>query len=180
MTGTLEPTNQAYAVAKIAGVELVNSYAKQFGRKWLSVMPTNVYGPRDNFNDDDSHVLPALIRKIRNAMENDLNEVELWGTGNPRREFIHSKDLASALCLILESMPLDLKLINVGTGEELTIFELSKIVASALGFEGQIVFNTSMPDGTPRKVLDSSSLRSLGWKPKIRLEEGIYALTEAE
>ena len=176
LTGPLEPTNEAYAIAKIAGVKLINSYNKQFGHQWVSLMPTNVYGSRDNFLDDDSHVLPALIRKITAAQKSKAKTVELWGTGAPLREFIHASDLASAITYLLNQMPVEKDLINVGTGDEVSIKDLAEIIASNVGFRGDITFDTSMPDGTPRKIVDSSILRSLGWKPQVNLENGISAL----
>ena len=176
LTGPLEPTNEAYAIAKIAGVKLIKSYNQQFGHKWVSLMPTNVYGSRDNFLDDDSHVMPALIRKISAAQNSDAKQVELWGTGAPLREFIHASDLASAITHVLEQMPINEDLINVGTGDEVSINQLAELIASKLGFEGEITYDSSMPDGTPRKVVDSSILRNLGWKPRVPLEEGISRL----
>lgn len=176
LTGPLEPTNEAYALAKIAGVKLIKSYNQQYGHNWLSLMPTNVYGSKDNFLDDDSHVMPALIRKIRQAKENNTKVVELWGTGNPLREFIHSTDLASAIVFILNQMPIKEDLVNVGTGHELSIKDLASMLATKIGFEGEIRFDSSMPDGTPRKILDSSILSNLGWSPKIQLDEGVSRL----
>ena len=178
LTGPLEPTNEAYALAKIAGVKLISSYNKQYGYKWLSLMPTNVYGSKDNFLDDDSHVMPALIRKIRHAKENGAQAVQLWGTGTPLREFIHSTDLASAIVCILSKMPIEEDLVNVGTGYELSIKDLALLVATKIGFDGEIQFDPSMPDGTPRKALDSSIVRNLGWTPKVSLERGITILLE--
>ena len=176
LTGLLEPTNEAYAIAKIAGVKLIKSYNQQFGHQWVSLMPTNVYGSRDNFLDDDSHVMPALIRKISLAKRNNSKNVELWGTGAPLREFIHASDLASAIVYVLNQMPVEKDLINVGTGDEVSIRELAEIIAARVGFEGDIIFDTSMPDGTPRKILDSSILRGHGWEPLVNLEQGISML----
>lgn len=176
LTGPLEPTNEAYAIAKIAGVKLIDSYNKQFGHKWVSLMPTNVYGSKDNFLDDDSHVMPALIRKISAAQKNSEKTVELWGTGAPLREFIHASDLASAIAYVLTQMPIDQDLINVGTGDEVSIRDLAELIASKAGFEGEIIFDASMPDGTPRKIVDSSILRNLGWEPHVNLEDGISRL----
>lgn len=176
LTGSLEPTNEAYAIAKIAGVKLIKSYNQQFGHQWVSLMPTNVYGSRDNFLDDDSHVMPALIRKISAAQKNKAKTVELWGTGAPLREFIHASDLASAIAYVLTQMPIDQDLINVGTDDEVSIKDLAELIASKVGFEGQITFDTSMPDGTPRKIVNSSILRNLGWKPQVKLEDGIVRL----
>lgn len=176
LTGPLEPTNEAYAIAKIAGVKLIKSYNQQYGHKWISLMPTNVYGSKDNFLDDDSHVMPALIRKIRQANKNNAKVVELWGTGAPLREFIHASDLSSAIAHVLNVMPIKEDLMNVGTGDEVSIKNLANLIASKIGFEGEITFDSSMPDGTPRKIVDSSTLRNLGWKPRVNLEDGISLL----
>ena len=173
MTGTLEPTNQAYAIAKIAGVNLVQSYNLQHAHRWVSLMPTNVYGIRDDFVSEDSHVMPALVRKIVQAKAKGLNEVQLWGTGAPQREFIHASDLADAIVFVLTKMPIEHDLVNVGTKSEVTIFELASMVAEAAGYKGRIVFDDSMPDGTPRKVLDSSIIEGMGWTAKYSLNEGI-------
>ena len=177
LTGPLEKTNSAYAIAKIAGIELIQSYRKQFGRRWIALMPTNMYGPRDNFNLEQSHVLPALINRFVTAKEEKLPSVTLWGTGSPRREFLHSQDLADATLLALERYDSDQHL-NIGTGEDVTIKELASIVSSEAGFEGEINWDTSKPDGTPRKVLDVSRLRGLGWSPKIELRDGIRSTIE--
>ena len=177
LTGPLEKTNSAYAIAKIAGIELIQSYRKQFGRRWIALMPTNMYGPRDNFNLEQSHVLPALINRFVTAKEEKLPSVTLWGTGSPRREFLHSQDLADATLLALERYDSDQHL-NIGTGEDVTIKELATIVATEAGFEGEIDWDTSKPDGTPRKVLDVSRLRGLGWSPKIELRDGIRSTIE--
>lgn len=176
LTGPLEPTNEAYAIAKIAGVKLIKSYNQQFGHKWVSLMPTNVYGSKDNFTDDDSHVMPALIRKISSAKINNAKTVELWGTGSPLREFIHASDLASAITHVVTKMPIEEDLINVGTGEEVSIKDLAQLIATKVGFEGEITFDASMPDGTPRKLVDTSILRNLGWRPRVSLEKGISLL----
>ena len=172
LTGPLEKTNSAYAIAKIAGIELIRSYRKQFGHRWISLMPTNMYGPKDNFELENSHVLPALINRFVTATENKDRSVTLWGTGGPMREFLHSRDLAQAVLLSLDKYDEDSHL-NVGTGEDLTIKELAAKIAKESGFEGEICWDSSKPDGTPRKVLDITRLKSLGWKPKITLEEGI-------
>ncbi len=172
LTGPLEKTNSAYAIAKIAGIELIRSYRKQFGHRWISLMPTNMYGPKDNFELENSHVLPALINRFVSATENKDRSVTLWGTGGPMREFLHSRDLAQAVLLSLDKYDEDSHL-NVGTGEDLTIKELAAKIAKESGFEGEICWDSSKPDGTPRKVLDITRLKSLGWKPKITLEEGI-------
>lgn len=172
MTGPLESTNSAYAVAKIAGIELVNSYRKQYKKKWISLMPTNIYGPGDNFNLTTAHVLPALIRRFVEATEDRSEKVTLWGTGNPLREFLHAEDLARAIVLATEKYDSDLHL-NIGSGEEVSIKGLAERVALATGFSGKIEWDPSKPDGTPRKVLDSSGIKSLGWEPTIGIDEGI-------
>ena len=174
MTGLLEKTNSAYAIAKIAGVELINSYRKEFGRKWISLMPTNLYGPHDNFNLESSHVFPALIRKFVEAVNENQSSVTLWGSGTPHREFLHVDDLAAAIDTSLESYDSELHM-NVGTGEDLSIKELATIVAELNGFKGEIVWDTSKSDGTPRKVLDVSRIQKLGWSPKISLLDGIQS-----
>jgi GDP-L-fucose synthase len=172
MTGPLESTNSAYAIAKIAGIELVNSYRKQFGKKWISLMPTNIYGPGDNFELMDSHVMPAVIRRFIEATESKSEKVILWGTGNPRREFLHVEDLARAIVLTSETYDSNLHL-NIGTGEDISIRELAARVAIATGFKGKIAWDHSKPDGTPRKVLDVSRIKTLGWEPTITLDQGI-------
>jgi GDP-L-fucose synthase len=172
MTGPLEATNSAYAVAKIAGIEMVNSYRKEYGTKWISLMPTNLYGPRDNFDLASSHVLPAFIRRFVEAAESRASKVTLWGSGAPLREFLHVDDLAKAVVLASEKYDSGLHL-NVGTGEDLSIKDLAQKVANAAGFTGQIEWDASKPDGTPRKVLDVSRINALGWKPTITLDEGI-------
>lgn len=172
LTGALEPTNDAYAVAKIAGIQQVRSMRKQFGHHWISAMPTNLYGPGDNFDRQNSHVLPALIRRFHEAVEQDLPEVVLWGTGTPRREFLHVDDLGNAIVHLLDAYD-DPEHINVGIGEDLPIRELAEIVADVTGFTGEIVQDTSRPDGTPRKLLDVSRLTGLGWQPRIALRDGI-------
>jgi GDP-L-fucose synthase len=172
MSGPLEVTNSAYAVAKIAGIEMVNSYRKEYGTKWISLMPTNLYGPRDNFDLAASHVLPAFIRRFVEATESGASKVTLWGSGAPLREFLHVDDLAQAVVLASEKYDSSLHL-NVGTGEDLSIKELGQKVADAAGFTGKIEWDSTKPDGTPRKVLDVSRVKALGWKPTITLEEGI-------
>jgi GDP-L-fucose synthase len=172
MTGPLEATNSAYAVAKIAGIEMVNSYRKEYGTKWISLMPTNLYGPRDNFDLAASHVLPAFIRRFVEAAESGAKKVTLWGSGVPLREFLHVDDLAKAVVLASEKYDSSMHL-NVGTGEDLSIKALAQKVANAAGFTGQIEWDASKPDGTPRKVLDVSRMKALGWKPTITLDEGI-------
>lgn len=172
LTGPLEPTNDAYALAKIAGIKLCQAYARQYGKNFLSGMPTNLYGPHDNFDLHTSHVLPALIRKVHEAKKTGTREVLVWGTGTPRREFLHSDDLADACVFLLKTYNSS-ELINIGFGEDVTIRELAETVCDIIGFEGSLVFDTSKPDGTPRKLMDSSRLFSLGWKPRIPLREGI-------
>jgi GDP-L-fucose synthase len=172
MTGPLEATNSAYAVAKIAGIEMINSYRKEYGTKWISLMPTNLYGPGDNFDLAASHVLPAFIRRFVEAAESGASKVTLWGSGAPLRELLYVDDLARAVVLASEKYDSSLHL-NVGTGEDLSIKELAQKVAHAAGFTGDIEWDTSKPDGTPRKVLDVSRIKALGWKPTITLDEGI-------
>ena len=176
LTGPLEATNSAYAVAKIAGIELIKSYRKQYGYKWISAMPTNLYGPNDNFDLETSHVFPALIRKFSEAAKNG-GSVELWGTGSPKREFLHVDDLAKAVVVLLEKYNAD-DHINVGTGEDVTIKELAETIASAAGFSGDVKWDSTKPDGTPRKVMDVSKIKSLGWAPQISLEEGVRQTVE--
>ena len=172
MTGPLEATNSAYAIAKIAGIELINSYRKEYGTRWISLMPTNLYGPRDNFDLAASHVLPAFIRRFVDAAETGAEKVVLWGSGSPLREFLHVDDLAQAVVVASEKYDSSLHL-NVGTGEDLSIKELAGVVAKSAGFSGEIEWDSSKPDGTPRKVLDVSRIKALGWKPTITLEEGV-------
>ena len=176
LTGPLEATNSAYAVAKIAGIELIKSYRKQYGYKWISAMPTNLYGPNDNFDLETSHVFPALIRKFSEAAKNG-GSVELWGTGSPKREFLHVDDLAKAVVVLLEKYNAD-DHINVGTGEDVTIKELAETIASAAGFSGDVKWDSTKPDGTPRKVMEVSKIKSLGWAPQISLEEGVRQTVE--
>lgn len=172
MTGPLEATNSAYAIAKIAGIEMINSYRKEYGTKWISLMPTNLYGPRDNFDLAASHVLPAFIRRFVEAAESGAEKVTLWGSGAPLREFLHVDDLAQAVVLASEKYDANLHL-NVGTGEDLSIKELAQKVADSAGFAGKIEWDSTKPDGTPRKVLDVSRIKALGWNPAITLDEGI-------
>jgi GDP-L-fucose synthase len=172
MTGPLESSNSAYAVAKIAGIEMVNSYRKEFGLNWISVMPTNLYGPGDNFNLETSHVLPALIRKFIEAEAAGANSVSIWGTGSPLREFMHVSDLAKAVIVAAEKYDSSLHL-NIGTGQEISISDLAKKIAEQVGFKGEIVWDRSKPDGTPRKVLDVTRIAALGWEPTITLDIGI-------
>jgi GDP-L-fucose synthase len=172
LTGELEPTNEWYAVAKIAGIKMCQAYNKQHGFNAISLMPTNLYGPGDNFDLQSSHVLPALIRKFHEAKTQGLPEVEIWGTGTPKREFLHVDDLASA-CLFLMEHYNEPAIVNVGSGEEVSIAELAGLVAKAVGFQGTVSYNTDMPDGTPRKFLDVSRLSALGWSSQVTLPQGI-------
>jgi GDP-L-fucose synthase len=172
MTGPLESTNSAYAVAKIAGIEMINSYRKEHGLDWISLMPTNLYGPGDNFNLSESHVLPALIRRFVEAEASHAEEVTLWGTGSPLREFLHVDDLASAVVMASENYNESMHL-NVGTGHDLSIKALAELIADEAEFKGDIKWDSTKPDGTPRKVLDVSRITSMGWKPTITLEEGV-------
>jgi GDP-L-fucose synthase len=174
MTGPLEKTNSAYAIAKIAGIELINSYRKEFGHKWISLMPTNLYGPYDNFDLETSHVLPALIRKFVEAARENRSSVTLWGSGNPRREFLHVDDLATAIDISLENYDSELHM-NVGTGEDLSINELAALISELTSFKGEVLWDSSKSDGTPRKVLDVTRLQKLGWTPKISLRDGIQS-----
>ena len=188
LTGPLEPTNRPYALAKIAGIEMCWSYNRQYGTKYLAAMPTNLYGPNDNFDLNTSHVLPALIRKTAEALRSGANEVKVWGTGTPRRELLYSDDLAEACVflmnlnearfgtLLLDDAP---PLINIGTGEDVTIRELAEIVADVIGFRGSLTFDTSKPDGTPRKLMDVQRLHDLGWKHVTSLEQGIARTWDA-
>ena len=177
MTGPLEQTNSAYAVAKIAGIELIRSYRKQFNRKWISLMPTNMYGPNDNFDLESSHVLPALINRFVTATKNGERSVTLWGTGSPKREFLHVDDLATATLLAVEKYD-DGAHLNVGTGEDLPIADLASMISRLSGFSGKIEWDSSKPDGTPRKVLDVTKMKNLGWAPAISLEAGIASTIE--
>jgi GDP-L-fucose synthase len=172
MTGPLESSNSAYAVAKIAGIEMINSYRKEYGLSWISLMPTNLYGPGDNFNLRDSHVLPALVRKFVEAEAANLPSISLWGTGSPLRDFLHVDDLARAVLLTSEKYDQSLHL-NVGSGHEISVKDLAFLVAQAAGFKGEIVWDSSKPDGTPRKLLDVTKISALGWRPTITLVEGI-------
>lgn len=172
LTGPLEETNSAYAVAKIAGIELIKSFRKEYGRKWISLMPTNLYGINDNFELQGSHVLPAFIRRFVEAAEKNAPIETLWGTGSPKREFLHVDDLAAAV-VHLGGHYDSSEHINIGTGEDLTIKELAELVAELSGFKGELAWDSSKPDGTPRKVLDVSKAKALGWEPKISLRDGI-------
>lgn len=172
MTGSLEPTNTGYAMAKLSGIEMVSSARAQFGHSWISILPSNLYGPRDNFSLTSSHVVPALLRKFHEAKESSAETVTLWGSGKVRREFLHSMDAARGIVFALqhydESLPL-----NVGFGQDVTIAQLAEVVSRVVGFEGEVRWDSSMPDGVPRKLLDSGRIRSLGWTPSISLEDGL-------
>lgn len=172
MTGPLEPTNQAYAMAKIAGIYYIEAFRTQYNRRWISAMPTNLYGPRDNFDLETSHVLPAFIRRFHEAKESGASTVTVWGTGAPRREFLHVDDLAQA-CLMLLNKYDSAETINIGWGDDLPIKDLAETVASVIGFEGEIEWDTSKPDGMPRKLLDTTRINALGWYPSIKLREGV-------
>ncbi|MFE9023230.1 GDP-L-fucose synthase family protein [Streptomyces sp. NPDC007808] len=174
LTGPLEPTNEPYALAKIAGIVQVRSYRRQYGASYICAMPCNLYGPGDNFDPESSHVLPALIRRFHEAERDGLDEVVLWGSGTPRREFLHVDDLADACVTLLRRYDDDTP-VNVGCGDDLTIRELAHLVAEVVGYRGRITFDTTKPDGTPRKVLDISRMRELGWAPRITLRDGIAA-----
>jgi GDP-L-fucose synthase len=172
LTGPLEPTNEWYAIAKIAGIKLVQAYRKQFGRDWISAMPTNLYGPGDNYNPDNSHVLPALLRKFHNAKQLGDKEVVVWGSGTPLREFMHCDDLADALVFLLKGYSEDMH-INVGSGDEVSIAALAQTIADVLGCSARLVFDSEKPDGTPRKLMDTSRLHALGWRNVRPLRAGI-------
>ncbi|WEK03777.1 MAG: GDP-L-fucose synthase [Candidatus Devosia phytovorans] len=172
LTGPLEPTNEWYAIAKIAGIKLAQAYRKQYGRDYISAMPTNLYGVGDNFDLDTSHVLPALIRKTHEAKVRGDDTVTIWGTGTPRREFLHADDCADALVFLLKSYS-GHEHVNVGSGEDISILDLAHLVSSVVGYRGEIVRDLSKPDGTPRKLMDAGAIRALGWSPNIQLERGI-------
>lgn len=172
LTGKLEPTNQPYAIAKIAGIEMCQAYRSQYGCNFISVMPTNLYGPNDNYDLNNSHVLPALLRKFHEAVEQDKPEVTVWGSGSPMREFLHADDLAAA-CLFLVKNYNEPELVNIGTGADVTIKELAETIADLTGFKGRLVWDSSKPDGTPRKLMNVSKLHSLGWTHSLSLREGL-------
>ncbi|QSW87470.1 GDP-L-fucose synthase [Flavobacterium endoglycinae] len=172
LTGELEPTNEPYAIAKIAGIKMCDAYRDQFGCNFISVMPTNLYGPNDNYDLNNSHVLPAMLRKFITAKRNGDSSVTIWGTGSPKREFLHADDLAEA-CLFLMENYNDSGLVNIGVGEDISILDLAVLVKKVVGYQGDIVTDTSKPDGTPRKLMDVSKLNSFGWKAKTTLEQGI-------
>jgi GDP-L-fucose synthase len=172
LTGPLEPTNEAYAIAKIAGIKLCQAYAREYGATFISVMPTNLYGPNDRFDLETSHALPALLRKAHEAKIRNENKLIVWGTGKPRREFLHVNDLASACLLLLEKYDSP-EIINIGCGEDITIRELAELICDVVGFDGELVWDATKPDGTPRKLLDITKIRALSWQPTIPLRQGI-------
>ncbi len=172
LTGPLEPTNEAYAIAKIAGIKLCQAYAREYGATFISVMPTNLYGPNDSFDLETSHVLPALLRKAHDAKTRNENKLIVWGTGKPRREFLHVDDLASACLLLLEKYDSP-EIVNIGCGEDITVRELAELICDVVGFNGELVWDATKPDGTPRKLLDITKIRALSWQPTIPLRQGI-------
>jgi GDP-L-fucose synthase len=178
LTGDLEPTNEPYAIAKIAGIKLCEAYRDQYGCNFISAMPTNLYGPNDNYDLQNSHVLPALISKFHTAKENGDAEVICWGTGSPMREFLHVNDLAEGCVFLMENYNEKL-FVNLGTGTDVTIKELAETIADIVGFEGKLVWDTSKPDGTPRKLMDVSRMHDMGWRHKIELREGIASVYES-
>jgi GDP-L-fucose synthase len=175
LSGYLEPTNEPYAIAKIAGIKLCENYRSQYGSDFISAMPTNLYGPNDNYDLKNSHVLPALLRKFHEAKVNGEESVTIWGTGSPFREFLHVDDLAEACYFLMENYS-DSQFVNVGTGSEIRIYDLAVLIKEIVGFEGEIIKDTSKPDGTPRKLMDSSRILTMGWSPKISLKEGIQSV----
>ncbi|RBL93813.1 GDP-L-fucose synthase [Chitinophaga flava] len=177
LTGPLEPTNEPYAIAKIAGIEMCDAYRAQYGSNFVSVMPTNLYGPNDNYDLNNSHVLPAMLRKMHEAKVNNQPEVVLWGTGTPRREFLHADDMADA-CFYLMQHYQEPGLVNIGIGEDISIKELAELIQKIVGYEGQLVFDPGKPDGTPRKLMDVTKLHSYGWRARIALEDGIRNVYE--
>ncbi|MBF4470278.1 GDP-L-fucose synthase family protein [Flavobacterium sp. HJJ] len=177
LTGLLEPTNEPYAIAKIAGIKMCDGYRNQYGCNFISVMPTNLYGPNDNYDLNNSHVLPAMLRKFITAKRNGYASVVIWGTGSPKREFLHADDLAEA-CLFLMGSYNEEGLVNIGVGEDISILDLAHLIKKTVGFKGQILMDTTKPDGTPRKLMDVSKLNDLGWKASITLEEGIQKVYE--
>ena len=177
LTGPLEPTNEWYAIAKIAGIKLAQAYRRQHGRDYISAMPTNLYGPGDNFDLNTSHVMPALIRKAHEARQRNAKSITIWGTGTPRREFLHADDCADALVFLLKSYS-GHEHVNVGSGEDVTILELTQMVCRVVGFEGEIVHDLSKPNGTPRKLMSADRLRGMGWSPSISLEDGLRSTYE--
>ena len=182
LSGNLEATNEAYAIAKIAGLKLCEAYSRQYNKKFISIMPNNLYGPNDNFSSTNSHVIPALIKKFHNAKSNSEEAVQIWGSGKPLREFLHVRDLCSAILVIMKDSNINKLLkfdsyhINIGSGEEISVKDLALLIGEITEFPGQIYFDSSKPDGTPRKLLDSTIIKGLGWRPKITLREGIRNL----
>ncbi len=179
LTGELEQTNEPYAIAKITGIKLVESYRRQYGCNFISAMPTNLYGPNDNYDLNKSHVLPALLRKFQTAKAEGLPEVQIWGTGTPLREFLHVDDLAEACLFMMDSYDEELFL-NIGTGQDLSIKDLAEMIKDIVGYEGQLRFDTTKPDGTPRKLMDVSKIKAIGWSPRISLADGIKKVYEEE
>lgn len=179
LTGPLEKTNEPYAIAKIAGIKLCETYREQYGSNFISAMPTNLYGPNDNYDLNNSHVLPALLRKFHTAKKENIENVEVWGSGTPLREFLHVDDLAEACCFLMDNYN-DPQTINVGFGEDISIRALAEMIKDIVGYKGDLVFNSTKPDGTPKKLMDSSKINSLGWQPKIQLREGISKVYRAE
>lgn len=177
LTGELEPTNEPYAIAKIAGIKMCDAYRSQYGCNFISVMPTNLYGPNDNYDLNNSHVLPALIRKFHTAKKQNLPNVEIWGTGSPLREFLHADDLADACYFLMQHFN-EPGLVNIGVGHDVSIKNLALLVKKIVGYEGELKFDPAKPDGTPRKLMDVSKLHKLGWKHKTELEEGIKSVYE--
>jgi GDP-L-fucose synthase len=177
LSGYLEPTNESYAIAKISGIKLCQAFNKQYSTNFISVMPTNLYGPGDNFDSKNSHVLPALIKKFCEAQKNNKPEVTVWGTGKPKREFLYVEDLADAVIFLMNKYD-DSEIINIGTGQDVSIKELSELIASIVGFKGKIIWDKSKPDGTPQKLLDVTKINNIGWKHKTSLEEGIKKTIE--
>ena len=177
LTGELEPTNEPYAIAKIAGIKLCDAYRSQYGCNFISVMPTNLYGPNDNYDLEKSHVMPALIRKFHEAKKNNIPEVVMWGTGKPQREFLHVDDLAGACFYLMQTFN-EPGLVNIGVGNDIAILELARLIKKIVGYEGEIVHDLSKPDGTPRKLMDVSKLKAAGWEAKIDLENGIRSVYE--
>lgn len=177
LTGLLEPTNEPYAIAKIAGIKLCEAYRDQYGCNFISAMPTNLYGPNDNYDLKNSHVLPALLRKFHEAKESGAREVIIWGTGDPKREFLHVDDMADACVFLMENYD-GKEFVNVGIGDDIAIADLAKLIRNIVGFEGDLAFDLSKPDGTPRKLMDVSKINQLGWKAQISLEEGIKSVYE--
>jgi GDP-L-fucose synthase len=178
LSGYLEPTNQPYAIAKIAGIEMCQAYHRQYGSNFISVMPTNLYGPGDNYDLQNSHVLPALIRKFHEAKVRGDSEVVVWGTGQVRREFLHVDDMADACVFLMARHDEPMQIVNIGCGEDVSIAELAELIRKAVGFDGQVVYDTSKPDGTPRKLLDVSRISALGWAAKISLMDGVRSACE--